>query len=326
MDKNKKEIIEIGRFLWEKDLVAARSGNISLKIDKKTILITSHNCSLGFLCEEDIIEMDLDGHAKDDKAASTEKPIHLAIHKEFSEAAVIHAHPPFINGYFSACDKLECLTYESRLLLGNVPCVPQETPSITNVDVVIEALKNSNIVVLKNHGVIAIGNSLRDAFFLIQLLEDVVKVSAVAKIYSKNSDKIINKDQAEENRPTFEMFSDEHIKAIVDLVNKNEEFLQQAKSLELRTKLAVKMDETGKTFCFCFDDGKITKVDNSDIDAEFVISGPSMYWRKIFNRELDPFVATTQKKLKLKGDFGKIARWYAPFNKLFEVWKEVGVR
>ena len=48
--------------------------------------------------------------------------------------------------------------------------------------------------------------------------------------------------------------------------------------------------------------------------------------RQIFNRQLDPFAATTQKKLKLKGDFGKISRWYVPFNRLFELWVRVPVK
>ena len=40
MDKNNKQIIEIGKLLWDKDLVAACCGNISLKSDKNNILIT----------------------------------------------------------------------------------------------------------------------------------------------------------------------------------------------------------------------------------------------------------------------------------------------
>lgn len=42
-------------------------------------------------------------------------------------------------------------------------------------------------------------------------------------------------------------------------------------------------------------------------------------------RQLDPFAATTQKKLKLKGDFAKISRWYVPFNRLFDLWTAVGI-
>lgn len=326
MDKNKKEVIEIGKLLWEKDLVAATCGNISLKLDKNNILITSHNACLGILSDADIIMMDLEGNAKDKKEPTAEKPIHLAIHKNFAQSAVIHTHPPFINGYFAVRNKLDCPTFESRLLLGDVPCIEQHTPAVTDLDSVIEALKNSNIVVLKNHGVIAIGDTLKEAFFLIQLLEEAVKVNLVAQLYSNKEEKITENEDSQENIPKFEMFSDEHIKAIVDLVNRNEDFLSQAKHSELRTKLAIKIDETGKTFCFAFDDGKITNISNSEGQAEFVISGPQDIWRKIFNRQLDPFVATTQKKLRLKGDFGKISRWYAPFNKLFEVWRKVGVR
>lgn len=326
MDKNKKEIIGIGKLLWDKELVAAACGNISLKSDKNNILVTSHNSCLGMLCEDDIILMDLAGNSKDKKEATAEKPIHLAIHKKFSQAAVIHVHPPFTNGYFAVRNKLECLTFESRLLLGNVPCLDQHTPSVTNLDTVIRALENSNIVVLKNHGVIAIGDNLFDAFFLVQLLEEAVKSSVVAQMFSDKENKHKEGTDSQENIPKFEIFSDQHIKTIVDLINKNEDFLTQAKSLQLRTKLAVKMDESGKVFCFTFDNGKITDIADSEKQAEFVISGPESVWRKIFNRELDPFVATTQKKLTLKGDFGKISRWYAPFNKMFEVWQKVGVK
>jgi len=327
VDKYKKEIIEIGKMLWDKDLVAACAGNISLKVDKNSILVTSHDSCLGMLGEKDIINIDLEGNSKDKNVPTSEKPIHLAIQKKFSQAAIIHVHPPYANGYFAVKDKLDCLTFESRLILGDMPSVAQDTPAITNLEPVLKALENSNLVVIKNHGVIAIGNTLKDAFFLIQLLEEAVKVATVANLF-KNKDSNLEKNSAtsSEVTPKFEMFSEEHIKAIVGLVNNSEEFSKQAKSTNLKTKLAVKLDETGQVFCFSFDDGKITDISNSDKDAEFVINGKAEYWRKIFNRELDPFVATTQKKLTLKGDFGKISRWYSPFNKLFEVWRKVGVK
>lgn len=325
INKHKQAMIEIGKLLWDKDLVSACSGNISVKADEKTIFITIHEACLGMLTEDDIVSIDKEGRTNSKKSITTEKPIHLAVHKEFSQSAVLHVHPPWTNGYCAVHDSLNCITHESKLMLGDVPNVPQETPSITNIEKVIDALKKSNIVVLKNHGVIAIGRSLRDAFFLIQALEEAVKVAVIAQFYGKKEAGIQKKTEAIEIIPRYKMFSDEHIKVIVGLVNSSEEFLAQAKALALRTTLAVKMDETGKTFCFTFEDGKITNIVPSDAGAEFVISGSSEHWRKIFNRELDPFVATTQKKLTLKGDFGKISRWYAPFNKLFELWRKVGV-
>ena len=62
-----------------------------------------------------------------------------------------------------------------------------------------------------------------------------------------------------------------------------------------------------------------------DENVEFLITGQEQYWRQIFNRELDPFVATTQKKLKLKGDFAKLSKWFVAFNRLFELWRQAPV-
>jgi putative sterol carrier protein len=88
--------------------------------------------------------------------------------------------------------------------------------------------------------------------------------------------------------------------------------------------LAIQLDETGETYKFSFANGKIEKVSNNS-DAEFLITAPENVWRAVFNREIDPFVATTQKKMNLKGDFAKISKWYAPCNRIFELWGNVPI-
>ena len=45
----KKSIIAIGRLLWEKDLVTGLNGNISVRLDDNTILITATKTCLGLL-------------------------------------------------------------------------------------------------------------------------------------------------------------------------------------------------------------------------------------------------------------------------------------
>jgi putative sterol carrier protein len=88
--------------------------------------------------------------------------------------------------------------------------------------------------------------------------------------------------------------------------------------------LAVKLNETGELYCFHFEDGSIIDVDQ-DQEAEFLISASESVWRAVFNRTLDPFVATTQKKMHLRGDFAKISKWYAPCSRIFELWAQVPV-
>ena len=181
----KKEIINVGRLLWDKELVAACSGNISLKIDNRNILITTHGSCLGMLGQEDIVKINLHAKAGAGKRVTMEKPVHAIIHKNFPQAAVVHAHPAFTTGYFTVRNNLSCLTFESKLLLGDVPVVRQNTATITNLNRVVAALKKSKIVVLKRHGVISIGDTLSEAFFRIQLLEDAVKVNLSARIFSQ---------------------------------------------------------------------------------------------------------------------------------------------
>ena len=59
-EKNLKEqIIKIGQRLYQKDLIAARSGNLSARLDNENILITATGTALGDLKEEDIIKVNL---------------------------------------------------------------------------------------------------------------------------------------------------------------------------------------------------------------------------------------------------------------------------
>ncbi|MFH0790582.1 MAG: SCP2 sterol-binding domain-containing protein, partial [Candidatus Omnitrophota bacterium] len=76
---------------------------------------------------------------------------------------------------------------------------------------------------------------------------------------------------------------------------------------------------------FNFEKGRVVKLD-SDEDAPFVISAPTDVWEMVFLGKVDPFVATMQGKMKLKGELGKLSRWYVPFSRLFELFKQVKIK
>jgi L-fuculose-phosphate aldolase len=329
MDPVKKEIIDIGRWIWEKDLSGGMSGNISARLSAGEILITGRGTCLGDLKETEVGCIDLDGKPLEkDFTPSSEKLFHTSVYKALDARAVVHVHPTYCNGYFAVHDKIAFDTFETRLTLGDIPVIDQATPTITDITPVIEALKSSNIVVLKHHGVVAVGETLRDAFFLAQTLEEAVKICCIKDLYASRSPGLKSSAATEpvaSSGEAFKMFSREQIDKIVVLVNADAKFRDLATQTALETKLAVVMDETGEAFCFHFSGGGIKSYATSSEGAEFVISGKADYWRAIFKRQLDPFAATTQKKLKLKGDFAKISRWYVPFNRLFDLWTAVGI-
>jgi len=328
----KEEMIRLGKKLYDLRLAVARGGNLSSRLWQDTILITATTTSLGALSEEDIIIVDLSNPADcANKRLSSEFPLHSLIYKKFSGInRVIHCHPPLTNAYFSVYDDLEILTFETKLFLGQVPAVKQFTPSVTNPEEVISALKMNNLVAMKNHGVVSMGENFTEALYLIESLEEAVRMAGVARLFKKESlnpfEEELKKDLSPSSIPAYEMFSLPHIEAIVDLVNKDESFARAGDALDLTVNLAIKLlGESENAYTFHFVKGKIVKIAHNDI-APFVISAPQEVWRQVFLGRLDPFVATTQKKMELKGELIKLTRWYLPFTRLFTLFKEFRIQ
>ena len=85
-----------------------------------------------------------------------------------------------------------------------------------------------------------------------------------------------------------------------------------------------KNQETDEAMSFHYNNGKIVAVALND-QAEFVIIGKESILKRVFNRELDPFVALTQGKVKSKGDFTRMSKWYPVMVRTFQLWEQAPV-
>ncbi len=324
----KDQIINVGRRLYDTGLAVARSGNISARLDSDNILITATGTFLGDLKYEDIVKVNLATNKAELGKPSSELPLHALIYKNLSAKTIIHCHPPLINGYFAVNSSLKALTFETKFYLGEVPVIEQDTPTVTKPELVISALKTNNLAVLKNHGAVAIADKFEEGLSLVEALEEAVKTAAVARLFKKeildDLDKAL-KDNLTKDEVAYPMFSKEHIQAIVDLVNQDELIAQKGKELDLTLKLAIKLDEENKSYKFNFEKGRIVKLELDD-NAPFVISAPKAVWEQVFLGKLDSFVAVTQGKMKLQGQLGQLSKWYVPFTRLFELFKQVKFR
>lgn len=179
----KKRIIRLGKQLYKLGLVVAGSGNISCRKGTSGIIITAKGASLGRLSPADFCSIDsVSRKATSGIRPSSEFPLHRCIYENLPVNCVIHCHPPLTNAYFSVCASLKSLTFETKLYLGTVPVITQKTPTVTNLVPVIKALEKNNLAVLKNHGVVSIGNSFEEALDFIEMLEEAIKVSAIARL------------------------------------------------------------------------------------------------------------------------------------------------
>ena len=321
----KNEIIRVGKRLYSQGLTVAKSGNISAKLDDENILITASQSFLGSLFPEDIVKVNLKSNKSESgRDSSSELPLHSLVYKNFPSKVVIHCHPPLVNGYFAVSSSLKALTFETKFYLGEVPIVNQDTPTVTKPDQVIKALETNNLVVLKNHGAVAISSNFDEALSLVEALEEAVRTAALARLFDKSVldelDKPLKKKL--ESDQAYEMFSLKHIQAIVDLVNKDEFMASKGKELDLTVQLAITLEGSDKAYKFNFEKGRIVKLDY-DSQAPFIISASDDIWKQVFLGSLDPFVAVTQGKMSLQGQLGQLSRWYVPFSRLFEIFKQV---
>lgn len=186
-EKLKEEIIRAGRRLYARSLVAAKSGNLSCRLDRDTMLITATGTCLGALKARDIMRVDIRrGPRSSGIRPSSEYPLHSMIYRNFPCKRIIHCHPPLTNAYFAAYPRLADLIFETRHTIGDVPVVKQFTVTVTKPAPVIAALRRNPLVILKNHGVVAIDDDFTEGFYRIEALESAVEIAAVARLFKKH--------------------------------------------------------------------------------------------------------------------------------------------
>lgn len=324
----KEKICAIAKTAYLRRLTAGSGGNISARRDDGSILITPTKKSLAFLEPEDIVTVDaggclIEGNTK----PSSELKMHCALYSTLKINAVLHLHPPALNSLAALDVLLELLTFESKLVLGGTPpVVAQHTPIVTDIDSLVAAFQLSNIVVLKNHGTVAVGEDLDEAFALSDVAEEVAQMTIFAHMI-KSSESVDQNTPADSRQANaaLPVFTHEHMARIQALVNADPEAQKLGQAADLTVRFAIKQAEDGKAFTMHFEKGRITNI-TADDNADFINAGNKGIWIHIFNSRLDPFAAISQKKLYLeKGQISDLSKWYAPFYRIFALWKEAPV-
>lgn len=178
----KKQIIEIGRRLWQRGYVASNDGNISVRLEDETILVTPTGVSKGFMTEDMILHLDMDGNLLDDSRKylpSSEVKMHIIVYKERDDVcAVVHAHPPYATAFAVAGIPLDKLILpEAVLTLGVVSIAPYGTPSTHEIpDSIRPYIRDSDVILLANHGALTLGVDLKTAYFRMETLEHTASI------------------------------------------------------------------------------------------------------------------------------------------------------
>lgn len=180
----RKLIIEIGKLLYERSYVVSSDGNISCRLDANRILATPTQVSKGRMTADGLAITDLDGNALNDKRASSELAMHLLIYKMRPDInAVCHAHPPHGTAFSVAGLAIEApILSEVILTLGCVPLTDYGTPSTDELtDSMKPFVAHHNALLMANHGAVAYGADLWQAFDRLETLEHTAKIAILAR-------------------------------------------------------------------------------------------------------------------------------------------------
>ncbi len=180
------ELIAVSRRLHERGWVANHDGNVTVRVGTDRWLATPTARSKADVDHDNLIEVDARGR----RLSGTAKPfselsLHLAIYAGRDDvAAVVHAHPP--NATALACARSRLLERpfiaEAVVSLGNgVPTVPFAMPGKPSADALAPLVGSFDAVLLENHGALAWGADLEQAYLRLELVEHLARIAVAAQ-------------------------------------------------------------------------------------------------------------------------------------------------
>lgn len=186
MKKNIKEIIDVSNEIYNKSLVSGKSGNVSARFGN-VVAITPTLKSLSNLEEKDIVLVDMDGNVLTKGKPSSEVNMHLEIYKNRSDVkAIVHTHSPYATGFAFSNKNLKRLEGFGAIKKEYLSSIEYEKPgSYELAKSASEGLGDDDVLILKNHGVVCVADSLKEAMLLSVFVEETAKTQFVT--YMLNS-------------------------------------------------------------------------------------------------------------------------------------------
>ena len=182
----RRDIVEAGRRMYMRGLVCSNDGNISARISEDAIIATPSGVSKGFMTEDMLIKLDLDGSVLEGTLKpSSEIKMHLAVYKNSPDLrSVCHAHPPVSAAFAAAGIALDkAFLQETVMLLGVVPVAGYAPPGSEELAGAAAAFcKEYHGALLEHHGAVTWGDSVMQALYRMESVEYTATVTMYSGI------------------------------------------------------------------------------------------------------------------------------------------------
>ncbi|MBN1189263.1 MAG: class II aldolase/adducin family protein [Dehalococcoidales bacterium] len=175
----KKMVLETAREMAGKGLALGTSGNVSLRLPpqdgREMLAITPTSRYYDLLMPEEIPVIDFETEpVEGELPPSSESLLHIEIYRMRKNIrAVIHTHSVYASALAVACMEIPPILEDQVCMIGGTIGLAEYAPSGSDelTRNVIDALKDRNAVLLKNHGMVGAGRDLREALLVCELVE-----------------------------------------------------------------------------------------------------------------------------------------------------------
>ncbi|WP_162523583.1 class II aldolase/adducin family protein [Calorimonas adulescens] len=181
----RNKVIDIALKMSRSGMAPATWGNVSAR-DSETgyIFITPSGMDYNELHPEDICVVDNEGKMVEGKwKPSTETPLHLLFYRERPWiGGIVHTHSIFATAFACAGKSIPVViaTLASKVG-GDVPIAPYMSSGTEEFGRnALDAMGDKTAVLLANHGVVAVGNNLDDAYTTAEIVENAAKIYVIS--------------------------------------------------------------------------------------------------------------------------------------------------
>ncbi|MCL6442378.1 MAG: class II aldolase/adducin family protein [Alicyclobacillus sp.] len=183
MDDAVQALLRAARYLAERQLSWGNSGNLSIRAGD-TVFITASGAFLSDLSADEFIACTLEGPpANPQRRPSKELPFHQAIYQVRDDVRCVLHVSPFYSTLI-ACSRVPLQTklfVEAMYYLYDVAEIPYHHPgSQALADAVRACADRTNVMLLRNHGVIVYDTSVQEAVARLETLEIASRMSVIA--------------------------------------------------------------------------------------------------------------------------------------------------
>ena len=182
----RQEIVDRSLQAFHEGLFSGTSGNMSCYLrEEDLMLITPTSVRYDVMRAEDIVALRLDGTVVEGHfKPSSEWRMHGAVYEGCPDVnAVFHTHSPYATAFAVVRKSIPAVLIESCVFLGgDVRCADYAAPGRKAVGLnAVPALKDRGGCTLANHGVLAVGKDLAQAYLCAEYIEDVARIYTYAK-------------------------------------------------------------------------------------------------------------------------------------------------